>query len=194
MNPSRLLMLGLVLLLSGSVFGAEYDYVNVRDSGENSHRNPASLFEIAGDMLNEKGDETTNDAPGVADDDIVSEDAEKKKKKENFHNIVTNLIMTAIFVLFFCFVASHAKGIAKLVLKVVLVVGFFLFLAYQLRWISLDQFKAGAASVGENAGQYTDGNYIEAPLRTMVKNVRGVVESHAKPYTGIIYDTLTQTE
>eukprot|EP01084_Bolivina_argentea_P297415 512382_1 len=163
MNPSRLLMLGLVLLLSGSVFGAEYDYVNVRDSGENSHRNPASLFEIAGDMLNEKGDETTNDAPGVADDDIVSEDAEKKKKKENFHNIVTNLIMTAIFVLFFCFVASHAKGIAKLVLKVVLVAGFFLFLLYQLGWISEDQVnratesvKDAANDVAENADGYTD--------------------------------------
>eukprot|EP01083_Nonionella_stella_P073685 199467_1 len=150
MNPSRLLMLGLVLLLSGSVFGMENEYEQydsmdaennyVKHSGEHSYEIAASFKKALG-ILGGKEDGTTNDAPGVA-----KNLPEADQKRSNLKQFLKYAITIVLFVLMLCFVGSFAKSAIKVVLKVLLVAGCFLFLAYHLGLFSqepVDEIKNG---------------------------------------------------
>eukprot|EP01083_Nonionella_stella_P155104 500619_1 len=144
MNPSRLLVLGLVLLLSGSVFGMEneyeqYDSVDaennyVKDSGEHSYELIPASFGKALGILGGKEDGTTNDAPGVAKN--LPEGGQNRSSLKQF---LKHGITIALFGLIICFVGSFAKGAIKVSLKVLIIVGFCLFLACTLGWISPEQ-------------------------------------------------------
>eukprot|EP01083_Nonionella_stella_P167542 563444_1 len=137
MNPSRLLMLGLVLLLSGSVFGMKNEFeqyvdaVNnyVKDSGEHSYELIPATFEK---VLGKLG--------------IAKKLPEAEQKRSNLKQFLKYAITIVLFVLMLCFVGSFAKSAIKVVLKVLLVAGCFLFLAYHLGLFSqepVDEIKNG---------------------------------------------------
>eukprot|EP01083_Nonionella_stella_P155103 500618_1 len=186
MNPSRLLVLGLVLLLSGSVFGMEneyeqYDSVDaennyVKHSGEHSYEIAASFKKALG-ILGGKEDGTTNDAPGVA-----KNLPEADQKRSNLKQFLKQAITIVLFSLIICFVGSFAKGAIKVSLKVLIIVGLCLFLAYTLDWISLDQMDNARQAATDHMDKMTEVVKKSAPrvLNTFNEHVEYVADEATK--------------
>eukprot|EP01083_Nonionella_stella_P317414 1155612_1 len=173
MNPSRLLMLGLVLLLSGSVFGMKNEFeqyvdaVNnyVKDSGEHSYELIPATFEK---VLGKLG--------------IAKKLPEAEQKRSNLKQFLKYAITIVLFVLMLCFVGSFAKGAIKVSLKVLIIVGLCLFLAYTLDWVSLDQMNDARQAVTDHMDNVTEGVKKSAPsvLNTFNEHVEYIADEATK--------------
>eukprot|EP01083_Nonionella_stella_P051875 137754_1 len=125
MKSSRLFMLGLVLLLSGtSVFGMDGGYYDYDGSDDivGSYQNVYANF--VDDLENEQG--AVNMSDGVQERSLVK-------------TALNHVITIALLALFVCIAWCLAKGATKIALKLVLVVAVLLVVGVLLGWFSSEQ-------------------------------------------------------
>eukprot|EP01083_Nonionella_stella_P073683 199465_1 len=130
MNPSRLLMLGLVLLLSGSVFGAErggYDFVEDNIPGNGP-------YAVAGNV--EKGVENYAYAGEINDGTESPE--QQSVKKEDWLNLVSHALTLLLFGVLFCVIGSVVKGSLKKILWVMLIALCIMIIGYNMLGWDID--------------------------------------------------------
>eukprot|EP01083_Nonionella_stella_P073684 199466_1 len=187
MNPSRLLMLGLVLLLSGSVFGAErggYDFVEDNIPGNGP-------YAVAGNV--EKGVENYAYAGEINDGTESPE--QQSVKKEDWLNLVSHALTLLLFGVLFCVIGSVVKGSLKKILWVMLIALCIMVIGYMLGW-DIDSIFGISAKKNSLEAQFADANpkKIGEAFCDGAENIYACMKEQMDGCVGCVASTMEQNE